>query len=148
MTRNWFKIVCAVNALIIKDNQILLGLRQNTGWGDGCYNFPGGHIDGKEWPTKAICRELKEEIGIEVNPINVKFENMIYYIRPDHERIQLLMKINSWSGQIENMELDKCIKLEWFGLDKLPKNLTDYCKTALTMYVNKTQYFEVSDLTE
>ena len=38
-----FKLICSSYLLLIKDNKILLGLRQNTGYMDGFYHLPAGH---------------------------------------------------------------------------------------------------------
>lgn len=35
----------------------------------GCWCFPGGHVEVGETPRRAVRRELREELGIEVDPV-------------------------------------------------------------------------------
>lgn len=51
-----YKFISAVYLLLIKENQILLLKRANTGYEDGNYSLVAGHIDGNETPCvkKAI----------------------------------------------------------------------------------------------
>lgn len=54
-----------VGALVIKDGQILIGLRAN----ENVYGGPGGHIEDGETPEDAIVREAMEEFGIQLDDI-------------------------------------------------------------------------------
>ena len=57
-----------ITALLMlrKGNKVLLLRRFNTGYEDGNYCFPGGHVEKGEPIYKAMIREAKEEIGIEI----------------------------------------------------------------------------------
>ena len=62
----------AVNLVLTRINngrkEILLQLRQNTGYMDNMYDFAcSGHVDKGESYTQALIREAKEEIGISIN---------------------------------------------------------------------------------
>lgn len=46
--------------------EILLALRKNTGYRDGKYELPGGHVEEGEDLMQAMVREAKEELMIEV----------------------------------------------------------------------------------
>ncbi len=53
----------SVGVLVIKDGQILCGIRSgNTA--PGCICGPGGHIENGETPEQAAIRETQEEFGI------------------------------------------------------------------------------------
>ena len=60
----------AVNLVLTRTNEngekeILLQLRQNTGYMDNMYDFAcSGHVEKGESYTTALVREAKEEIGI------------------------------------------------------------------------------------
>ena len=51
--------------------EILLLLRENTGYLDGYYDLPGGHVDENEDLFAAMIREAKEELGIEISIDNI-----------------------------------------------------------------------------
>jgi len=64
-TRN--QAVPAVYLILKKDNQILLMRRQGSGYYDGWYSVPAGHVESGELPIDALLRETKEELGIELD---------------------------------------------------------------------------------
>ena len=43
-----FKSIVCVDILLIKENKILLMKRKNTGYDDGMYELPGGHLESNE----------------------------------------------------------------------------------------------------
>lgn len=52
-------------ALIDADGRILLASRPDGRDYAGCWEFPGGKIEGNETPEAALVRELDEELGIQ-----------------------------------------------------------------------------------
>lgn len=56
-------------ALIIRDRKLLLAFSNNK----QCYYLPGGKIDAGETADEALCRELAEELSIDVLPAELKF---------------------------------------------------------------------------
>ena len=63
----------AVYLVLTKNDQVLLTLRQNTGFADGLYSLASGHVDEGETIKHAMIREAKEEIGILIKPDDLKF---------------------------------------------------------------------------
>ena len=58
-------LVCAV-ALIDADGRLLLAKRPEGKTLAGLWEFPGGKVEEGERPEEALIRELKEELGINV----------------------------------------------------------------------------------
>ena len=58
-------LVCAV-ALIDADGRVLLAKRPEGKTLAGLWEFPGGKVEEGERPEDALIRELKEELGINV----------------------------------------------------------------------------------
>ena len=58
-------LVCAV-ALIDADGRVLLAKRPEGKTLAGLWEFPGGKVEEGERPEEALIRELKEELGINV----------------------------------------------------------------------------------
>ncbi|MCD6577651.1 MAG: A/G-specific adenine glycosylase [Anaerolineaceae bacterium] len=56
-----------VAAIIKKDNKVLIDKRPADGLLGGMWEFPGGKIESKEDHPEALRRELREELGIQVN---------------------------------------------------------------------------------
>ncbi len=130
-TRN--KAVPAVYILLEQDGKILLGRRYNTGYEDGNYQVPAGHVEEGELPTEAIIREAKEEVNVELVLENLELVHVGY--RPKHDptgdRIDLFFKAKQWSGEFKNMEPEKCDDLNWCSWDNLPENMTFHVREAL-----------------
>ena len=63
-----FKNGIVADLLIIKNKgnnkKILLAKRKNTGYKDGEYEIPGGHLEENEDLYEAMIREAREELGI------------------------------------------------------------------------------------
>lgn len=131
MVKGRFSLVPAVYLLFIRDNEILLLLRKGTGYMDGYFSLPAGHIDGNEPALADAIREAKEETGIELNSANLELVHTMHRSVEDHERIDLFFKVNHWKGEPTNMELEKCESLEWHSLDRLPANMIPQVEYAI-----------------
>ena len=66
MAKERLKAVPASYLVPIKDGKILLLRRLNTGYEDGKYSLPAGHVETGENFTQCVVREMKEEIGISI----------------------------------------------------------------------------------
>jgi 8-oxo-dGTP pyrophosphatase MutT (NUDIX family) len=96
-----------------------------TGYGDGCYAFPGGRLDGAETVTRAAIREAHEEIGIILQPEDLTMLHVVHVSRSpiSPESIGFLMKASVWGGEPINREPHKHDELRWFARDQLPENI-------------------------
>jgi 8-oxo-dGTP pyrophosphatase MutT (NUDIX family) len=61
----------AVHIFFIRGGTVLLLRRFNTGYEDGNYSVPAGHLEGDETVVQAAIREAREEIGVELRPDEV-----------------------------------------------------------------------------
>lgn len=61
--------LAVVAALIEKDGSVLLCQRNSDDHYGGLWEFPGGAIERGETPQKAIEREIKEELDIDVQAL-------------------------------------------------------------------------------
>lgn len=132
-TKVRFTLVVDVHLFLIRDGKILLLLRKNTGYEDGKYHVPAGHLDGDEPITFALIRESKEEIGITFKSENIKLVHIMHSI-DSKERMGLFFEVKNWSGKVKNMEPDKHGEVKWFELDNLPKNMVPYARYAIDCY--------------
>lgn len=120
-----------VHLLLINDaGEVLFGQRQNTGFEDGAWHVPSGHLEAGESVVSALIREAKEEIGVTIDPRDVEFAHVMHNASGGG-RIAFFFTVRTWSGEPENREPDKCSDLRWFPLDALPNHLIDYCRMAL-----------------
>ena len=66
------KLPVAVHLFFLRDKQILLLHRFNTGYEDGNYSVVAGHVDAGESVMQAAIREAREEVGIILDPATFK----------------------------------------------------------------------------
>jgi ADP-ribose pyrophosphatase YjhB (NUDIX family) len=153
MAKERNKEVPASYMILLKDGKILLARRFNTGYMDGYYSLPAGHVEKGETFTQCIIREAKEEIGVDLRQENLKAVHFMHRdSRADYpqgvaegvnERIDVFFTAEKWEGEIKNMELGKCDNLSWFDLDNLPEKIVPYIKQALEYISKKIFYSEL-----
>jgi len=136
-----FKLPCAVSLLLIRDNKILLLRRCNTGWQDGIYGVPAGHIDGDESLTDALLREAYEEISITIQASDAMFAHMTH-TKSNKEYLYVYFAVKKWQGEPYNKEPNKCDRIHWASLDKLPHNTVPVIREAIESYRKGVLYSE------
>jgi len=139
MKKEYFKFVSACHLFIIDGNKILLLRRFNTGYEDGNYSVPAGHLSGNERVKTAMIREAKEEVGIGIKESDLEFIQIMHR-KSDDERIDFFFLAKKWSGDIEIKEPHKCDQLGWFNLDRLPENTIPYVRRAIENYKNRIKF--------
>ena len=127
--------------LLDTDGQVLFGRRQNTGFEDGAYHLPSGHLEAGESVVEALIREAKEEVGVNIAPEDVEFSHVMHN-SSSGGRVAFFFSVQQWEGTPENREPEKCSELGWFPLDALPAHLIDYCRVALA-HITAGQPFSV-----
>jgi len=130
-----FKLLGAVHLFLVRDQEILLLRRLNTGYEDGSYSVPAGHLEGGESVIAGAIREAKEECGIEIPSDDIEVVGVMHR-RSDTERIDFFLRPNTWHGEIRNMEPHKCDELSWYAWKALPANMIPYVKKAWSNYRN------------
>jgi len=64
MAKDRNKSVPASYLILRRGNEILLMRRKGSGYYDGWYSVPAGHVEAGELPMNALIREIKEELSI------------------------------------------------------------------------------------
>jgi len=59
--------VLVAAAIIVEDGRVLLTQRKRGSHLEGMWEFPGGKLEADEDPKAALARELREELGIDVD---------------------------------------------------------------------------------
>ncbi|MEV0364631.1 NUDIX hydrolase [Nocardia fusca] len=127
--------------LLLTDGQgrVLFGRRANTGYEDGAYHLPSGHLEAGESVVAALVREAKEEIGVTIDPTGVGFAHVMHN-SSSGGRVAFFFRVERWEGEPANMEPDKCDDLAWFALDTLPDRMIGYCRDALGHIAGQRQF--------
>jgi 8-oxo-dGTP diphosphatase len=85
----------------------------------GFWEFPGGKVEECETPEKALIREVKEELNIDINDKCIAPLSFGEFDYKDFQLLLLLYVCRRWDGEPMSMEGNK---LEWVK----PNMLRDY----------------------
>jgi 8-oxo-dGTP diphosphatase len=104
-----FALVPAAYLFLRREGQVLLQLRQGTGYRDGFWACAAaGHVEEGESVIDAAVREAAEELGVVVAPEDFMFE------------------VTRWTGTPSIQEADKAADLAWFPFVALPEPLVPH----------------------
>jgi 8-oxo-dGTP diphosphatase len=137
MNNNRFQCVIAAHLFLIKRNKILLLKRKNTGFCDGMFSVPAGHLDERETIIEAIIREAREETTLVIKKKDLLFIQVMHRDADDGERIDFFFEAGKWQNQIKIGEPGKCSQLYWSEINHLPLNIVPYIKFAIKKYLKK-----------
>ena len=112
-----------------EEPEILLSLRKNTGYRNGEYELPGGHVEEGEDLKQAMIREAKEELLIDVKESNLKIAHILHHYNGN--RINFIFMTDYYEGEIGIGEPDSCEKLEWFNINNHPANIIPKIKKSI-----------------
>jgi 8-oxo-dGTP diphosphatase len=127
------KFPVTVHLFLFRAEQILLLRRYQTGYMDGYYSVPAGHLDGEETVRMAGVRECREETGILIDPAAMVFAG-IFHRHEGDERLDFFFEVKNWSGEPFNTEPEKCDDLRWSDINSLPENTISYIRRAIENY--------------
>ena len=131
-----FRFHIIVHTFVFDRDRLLLLRRANTGFLDGYYSLPGGHVDAGEEIAHAAVREVAEEARIEVLEIEPRV------VMPYGGGVDFLFEAKRWSGTAQIGEPDRCDDLVWAPPDRLPEKTAPYLRKALELRSTGTWYHE------
>lgn len=125
-----------------RGNEVLLSLREGTGYMDGYYSLVAGHIEANESAEDGAIREALEESSVVITADQLKFAFLMHRISidPTDSYIDIFFELKEWQGEFTNMEPEKCGGLDWFDIKKLPENIIPYIRQVLTTYESGQTY--------
>lgn len=124
------KFPVTIHLFFFRGDQILLLRRYQTGYMDGHFSVPAGHLDGEEMVRMAGVREAREEIGVRIDPQDMLFAG-VFHRHSDDERVDFFFLVQKWIGEPFNAEPEKCDELRWADVDDLPNNIIPYVARAI-----------------
>lgn len=130
-----------VHLFFLRENQVLLLRRFNTGFRDGEYSVPAGHLDGGETVMQAAVREAAEETGLQLAESDISFSTVMHRIEDD-ERVDFFVQVHQWRGEPFNAEPEKCDDLRWVDINALPANTIPYVRQALANHLAGLRFDE------
>jgi len=113
-TNNLPKVV--IGGLIYQNEKVLICQRKEGGDHPLKWEFPGGKQKNYENNQEALKRELKEELGIEINEM-IYFDEYLYEYKKLSKKLKLVFfQIFQFEGEIQNKVHQQ---LKWIDISKL-----------------------------
>ena len=107
-------------AVCVDDERRVLLTRRAVEPAVGAWDLPGGFVDEHEHPLEALRRELREETGLEIEPLDLLGIWMDEYGGDSTAKTTLNL---FWTARVvagEPRAADDVSELRWFGRDELP----------------------------
>ena len=134
-----FKMIASAYLVLLQGDSVLLARRFQTGYEDGKYGLPAGHVEENESLLENLVREVKEEVGLSINPTDAELVHVMHRKEKDI-RMDFFFVVTNWEGEPKICEVDKCDEIGWFPLSKLPVNTIGYIQQALKSIQEKKNY--------
>ena len=141
--RDVFPVV--VHALLWRRGAVVLLRRARTGYLDGWYALPGGHLQRGESIVECAMREIREETGIDVAASQLRGAAVMPYQSGEHQGIDFIMACEDFTGEPTLAEPDRADAIGFWPADALPPNTVPYLRRALELAANREWFLEVRD---
>lgn len=117
-----------VGVMVLKENKILLGLRNpdkvkaaSELQGQGTWTMPGGKVEFMEKLIDAAKRELEEETSLKATKLDFlcisdDMTDTAHYVTTG-------FIVREYTGEVKTMEPETILEWKWFNLNDLPSNL-------------------------
>ncbi|HYI15662.1 MAG TPA: NUDIX domain-containing protein [Thermomicrobiales bacterium] len=106
------RTVASVGAVVVRDDALLV-VRMTYSPTRGQYMLPGGVVESGETMDATVVREVREEVGIEAQPVGVIGVNSIVYEGETHTYILWLMESVGGELLADGIEVDHCCYLSF-----------------------------------
>jgi 8-oxo-dGTP diphosphatase len=137
-----------VYVFVRREHEMLLLLRDGTGYRDGEWGPPAGKVETGESYREAAMRELAEETGLVVLASQLRLVHVLDRSPEPGERWQWIgafFEVLDAAGDPRNLEPTKCRALGWHDVDALPAPMVDYVAHVLAMTTGDVRYSEWPD---
>ncbi len=111
--------------------EVLLHLRQHTGYRDGHWALVAGHVETGESVVAAALREAHEEVGVAVAAADLVSVTTVHRTvvggGPIEQRVDVFFAADRWSGEPQVREPSKNAGLRWWPLGQVVAGLPEPC---------------------
>jgi 8-oxo-dGTP diphosphatase len=112
------KLIIVVAVALIKNKKVLFQERPSEKSMPFLWELPGGKIKIGETPEMALIREVNEELGISINPVDLRSLTFISHSYKDFNLLMPVYLCKKWIGNIFPRENQK---FKFFNKNELKK---------------------------
>lgn len=127
-TRTVLVVACA---LVDIDGRVLLARRPKGRPMEGLWEFPGGKVEEGETPERALIRELREELAIDVSEACLAPFTFASHAYPEFHLLMPLYVCRRWKGEVTAREGQELAWVRAVRLGDYPMPPADVPLTAM-----------------
>jgi 8-oxo-dGTP diphosphatase len=136
-----------VYVIVRKGSDVLLMLRDGTGYKDGAWGLPSGKVEPGETYAEAAVRELAEETGVHVETSDLDIALMLDRLSAEGGHwVGVFFSVEHHGEEPVNAEPAKCSEIGWYSPSALPRETVDYVGSALQRAGDGDRYAVWRDL--
>lgn len=139
----YHNIAAAVAVVFTSEDKILFTIR-NVDPDKGKLDLPGGFIDPEETAEQAACREIKEELGLDISPQELKYittaPNNYLYKNVAYRTLDIFYECTLTKTEIQVAAKDEIKDLIWIEKNQIDLNaigFTSIRKVIQDRYLSK-----------
>lgn len=121
--------------------EVLLLRRARTGFLDGCYALPGGHLHHGESLRDAAARECLEETAVAVRSLEPLC--LLPYRSGRHQGINMVFRTADWRGEPRLAEPELFDDLVWAAPSALPEPTAPWLPILFARVASGTWFDEL-----
>ncbi|UYM04570.1 NUDIX domain-containing protein [Solicola gregarius] len=130
-----FSLIPASYVALRRSGDVLLQVRQNTGFRDGHWALLAGHVEPEESAHEAAAREAYEEAGVEVRTDDLVALTTVHRTLrgggPIEQRCDFFFATTRWTGEPSIREPHKSAAMRWWPIDALPEPMVPHERAVL-----------------
>lgn len=103
------------------------------------WDLPVGKADKGEAITTTAVRELREETGLSVDPVQLKVAGLIHGawgVEAPNGFLTVVFVAHQWAGEPVNAEPHKHSQVTWFPVDQVPADFVPTTRAALMNHLH------------
>ena len=126
-----------VHTILRRDDRVLLLRRARTGFLDGWYALPGGHLERGEGIRDCAVREVAEEAGVRVAPSALEPFAALAYRSDGDQGVNFLFSCRQFQGEPRLAEPALFDDLRWCRPGEFPERTVHYIEEALDVAAHR-----------